>query len=310
MGMLDLRLIATFIQAARLESFSAAAKALGVSPGAVSHNIKALEERLRTRLFQRTSRQVKLTPEGQRFLQRCGPAVEALTHAADDLAADRDAFRGTLRVSATTAFGRAHVLPLAAAFQKLHPELQIEMSLTDQFVDLVAEEFDLAIRGGILPENEYITRLILPVTPLVCGSPAYFAEHGKPKDLQALSSHRLIGMRSTSSRKVFAWEFAGADSIERVDIAPVFVVDDPEGAALTAASGAGLAQVGSNIVLPMVSRGQLELALTDRAARTRGLYAVYPSRRFASTKLKAFIQFLAEALARRPDLVFRHDGTA
>jgi LysR family transcriptional regulator, regulator for bpeEF and oprC len=308
--MIDLRLIATFIQAARLESFTAAARALGVSPGAVSHNIKALEEQLRTRLFQRTSRQVKLTPEGQRYLQRCGPAIEALSHAADDLAADRDAFRGILRISSTTGFGRAHVLPLAVAFQKRHPELEIEVSLSDQFVDLVAEEFDLAIRGGILPENEYISRLILPVTPLVCASPAYFAEHGMPNNLQALTDHRLVGMRSNPSQRVFAWEFAAPKTIERLEIAPAFVVNDPEGAALAAVSGAGVAQVGSNIVLPMVADGRLELALTDRAAQTRGLYAVYPSRRFASSKLKAFIQFLAEAFAQRPDLVFRPSGDA
>jgi DNA-binding transcriptional LysR family regulator len=271
----------------------------------VSHNIKALEEQLRTRLFQRTSRQVKLTPEGQRFLQRCGPAVEALNHAADDLAADRDAFRGLLRISSTTAFGRAHVLPLAAAFQRLHPELQIEISLSDQFVDLVAEEFDLAIRGGILPENEYISRLILPVTPLVCAAPGYFQEFGKPPDIEALNVHRLIGMRSNPSQKVFAWEFAGVGGVARIEIDPAFIVNDPEGAALAAAAGAGIAQVGSNIALPMVADGRLELALTGKAVQTRGLYAVYPSRRFAPTKLKTFIQFLAEAFAQRPDLVFR-----
>jgi DNA-binding transcriptional LysR family regulator len=303
--MIDLRLIATFIQAARLESFSAAARVLGVSPGAVSHNIKALEEQLRTRLFARTSRQVKLTPEGQRFLQRCGPAVEALTHAADDLVADRDAFRGSLRVTSTTAFGRAHILPLATDFQQHHPDLKVEVSLSDQFVDLVAEEFDLAIRGGILPDSEYISRLILPVTPLVCGAPAYFAKHGRPDDPEDLAKHRLIGMRSNPSQRVFAWEFAGEDQIERLEINPVFVVNDPEGAALAAAAGAGLAQVGSNIVLPMVADGRLQLALADRAVQTRGLYAVYPSRRFAPTKLRAFIQFLSEAFAQRHDLVFR-----
>jgi DNA-binding transcriptional LysR family regulator len=302
--MIDLRLIETFIQAARLESFTAAGRALGVSPGAVSHNIKALEEQLRTRLFARTSRQVKLTPEGVRFLQRCGPAVEALRHAADDLVRDVDAFRGRLRITSTTAFGRAHVLPIAAAFQKEHPDLQIELSLSDQFVDLVAEEFDLAIRGGILPENEYISRLILPVTPLVCASPAYLDQCGRPLSIEDLKSHRLVGMRSNPSQRVFAWEFAGDGGVQKIDINPTFVVNDPEGAALAAAAGAGIAQVGANIVLPMVAAGRLEHLMKDRAARTRGLYAVYPSRRFAPTKLTAFIQFLAQEMAQRPDLVF------
>lgn len=309
--MADLRLIETFIQAARRESFSVAAKALGVSPGAVSQNIRSLEDQLRTRLFTRTTRQVKLTPEGVRFLQRCAPAVEALAHAADDLVADRDAFRGSLRITSTTAFGRDHVLPLAVAFQKEHPELQIELSLSDQFVDLVAEEFDLAIRGGILPENEYISRLILPVTPLVCASPAYAEEHGLPRTTDDLARHRLIGMRSNPSQKVFAWEFAsepsegasGKAAVERVEIAPAFVVNDPEAVARATIAGGGVAQVGSNIVRPRVAAGELVLAMTNRAVQSRGIYAVYPSRRYAPKKLTAFIAHLAEAFAQRPDLV-------
>lgn len=303
--MTDLRLIETFIQAARRESFTAAAKALGVSPGAVSQNIKSLEDQLRTRLFTRTTRLVKLTPEGQRFLQRCGPAVEALNHAADDLVADRDAFRGSLRISTTTAFGRAHVLPLAVRFQAQHPELRVEIAFSDGFTDLVAEEFDLAIRAGILPENEYISRLILPVTPMVCGSPAYLAEHGAPVTPADLARHRLIGMRSNPSQRVFAWEFSGAGkTVERMEIEPALIVNDPEALAIAAAEGFGLAQMGSNIALPRIEFGALRPVLANRAVQSRGLYAVYPSRRFAPRKLTAFIQFIADEMAQRHDLVF------
>lgn len=304
--MADLRLIGAFLQAARHESFTGAAKALGISPAAVSQNIKSLEDQLGVRLFQRTTRQVRLTPEGQRYRARCAPAVEALDEAAQLLKADRDGLNGLLRVTSTTSFGRRHILPAIAEFQGLHPDLRVELALSDSFVDLVADGFDLAIRGGILPENEYVARLLLPVTMLVCASPNYLARHGRPERVQDLVRHRLVGMRSNPSHMVFAWEFGGVEGtgVERIEIAPRFIVNDPEGAALAASHGLGLAQAGSNIVLPLVREGRLSIVLEDRAVRLRGLYAVYPTKRFAPGRLTAFVQFLTERFADRSDLVW------
>ncbi len=304
--MIDLRLIETFIQAARRESFSAAAKALRVSPGAVSQNIKSLEEQLQTRLFTRTTRQVKLTPEGQRFLQRCAPAVEALQTAASAIQEEREAFQGRLRITSTTAFGRAEILPLIASFQDEHPELEIELSLSDGFVDLVAEEYDLAIRGGILPDSDYIARLLIPVTPLVCASPGYLRKFGTPESETDLARHRLIGMRSNPSQRVFAWEFTdpGSPQPRRVEITPTSVMNDPESTARAASLGLGLAQVGSNVVLPRVASGELQIVFPEVAVQSRGLYAVYPSKRFAPKKLTAFVDHLVDGFSDRTDLIF------
>lgn len=304
--MIDLRLIETFIQAARRESFSAAAKALRVSPGAVSQNIKSLEDQLQTRLFTRTTRQVKLTPEGQRFLQRCAPAVEALETAATEIQQEREAFQGQLRITSTTAFGRDEILPLIASFQAEHPELEMELSLSDGFVDLVAEEFDLAIRGGILPDSDYIARLLIPVTPLVCASPDYLARHGSPHSIEDLTGHFLIGMRSNPSQRVFAWEFTGSEpgDTRRVEIVPTSIMNDPASAARAAALGMGIAQVGSNVALPLINTGKLTVLFPETAIQSRGLYAVYPSKRFAPKKLTAFVDHLVEAFVHRADLVF------
>lgn len=305
--MIDLRLIETFIQAARRESFSRAAKALGVSPGAVSQNIKALEDQLSTRLFTRTTRQVKLTPEGQRFLVRCAPAVEALADAAEALREDRAAFRGTLRITSTTAFGRTHVLPAVTSFRDLHPELTVELSLTDGFVDLVAEEFDLAIRAGILPDSDYIARLLLPVTPLVCAAPEYLEKYGTPVTIEDLPRHGLIAMRSNPSQRLFAWEFTepGGPGIRSVEIAPSVILNDPESLGLAAIAGAGIAQIGSNIALPLINRGQLRHLFQDEVVQSRGIYAVYPSKRYAPLKLTSFIEHLSSSLADRADLVLK-----
>ncbi|WP_299870389.1 LysR family transcriptional regulator [uncultured Hoeflea sp.] len=304
--MIDLRLIETFIQAARRESFSGAARSLRVSPGAVSQNIKSLEGLLQTRLFTRTTRQVKLTPEGRRFLQRCAPAVEALQSAASAIQEEREAFQGQLRITSTTAFGRAEILPLVASFQDAHPELQIELSLSDGFVDLVAEEYDLAIRGGILPDSEYIARLLIPVTPLVCASPDYLAGFGTPRTETDLEGHRVIGMRSSPSQRVFAWEFADPRSSQprRLEITPDSIMNDPESTARAAMLGMGLAQVGSNVVLPLAAAGKLKILLADKAVQSRGLYAVYPSKRYAPKKLTALVDHLVESFSGRADLVF------
>jgi DNA-binding transcriptional LysR family regulator len=302
--MLDLRLIETFIQAARRESFSAAARALGVSPGAVSQNIKALEERLATRLFARTTRQVRLTREGQRFLMRCAPALEALADAATELQEDRAAYRGTLRITSTTAFGRAHVLPAVITFRKLHPELEVELSLSDGFVDIVAEEFDLAIRGGILPDSDYIARLLLPVAMMVVASPTYLDEFGTPETPEALADHALIGMRSNPSQRIFAWEFADDAEVRRQEIEPALVLNDPEAISLAAASGAGIAQLGSNIAIPLIRSGALRHLLQETMIRSRGLYAVYPSKRFSPAKLTSFVEHLTATLADCSDLTW------
>lgn len=307
----DLRLVTTFVEAARRLSFSAAAKALGLTPGSVSQNIRHLEEQLGVRLLTRTTRQVRLTAEGARYLARCAPALEALGEADAAVREEHETLAGRLSVTSTTAFGRAHLLPVIAGFMQTHRAIEVELSLSDQFVDLVAEGFDCAVRGGILPENEYISRLILPVTPLVCASPAYAAAHGLPSSLADLPAHRLIGMRSNPSQQVLGWEFAApGGGVQRIEIAPALAVNDPEGVGLAAAASIGLGQVGSNVVLPLVAAGRLVLALTEHAVRSRGLYIIYPSRRFMPRRLTLFVQAMADAFAQRADLVWQPAAAA
>lgn len=293
---MSLRLIETFVEAARLMSFSAAGKALGLSPGSVSQNIKNLEDQLGVRLFERTTRQIRLTAEGERYRSQVAPALEALAEAGEAARMAQQSLSGRLRITSTTAFGRDAVLPVIADFQAAHPDLSIELKLSDGFVDLVAEGFDLAIRGGVLPENEYISRLLVPITPKLVASPEYIASAGEPVSLDALNDHRLIGMLSNPNAQVFAWEFAGRDGgIERRTIEPALIVNDPAGVLRAAQLGMGIAQLGSNLADPEIAAGRLIALFPDRAVRSRGIYAVYPSRRFTPRKVTAFVAALAEA---------------
>ena len=141
---------------------------------------------------------------------------------------------------------------------------------------------------------------------MVCASPDYFKRFGRPVNEADLKDHRLIGMRSNPSQRVFAWEFADAASPQprRVEISPTCIMNDPESAARAASLGMGLAQVGSYVVLPLVANGQLEIVFPAAAVQSRGLYAVYPSKRFAPKKLTAFVDHLVEALSDRADLIY------
>jgi DNA-binding transcriptional LysR family regulator len=302
---MELKLIETFVEAARRQSFSQAAKTLGVSPAAVSHNIKSLESQLGARLFSRTTRSVRLTEQGLRYFQRIEPALSALSSAASALAEERDEMQGIVRVTSTTAFGRSELIPLFAQFMHENPRVQIDLSLSDLFVDLVSDGFDFAARGGILPVNDYISRLLVPVTPLVIASPAYALKHSLPKRIEDIHQHRCIGMRSNPTQQTFGWEFKRANLPLKIDVEASFTVNDPLGAAHAAANGIGLAQVGSNVVLPMVRTKQLVVALPEFAHSTRGLYAVYPSRRFVPKRVSKLIDFIAHALSERTDLVWQ-----
>jgi LysR family transcriptional regulator, regulator for bpeEF and oprC len=299
---MDLRLIETFVEAARRQSFSGAAKALEISPAAVSQNVKSLEDQLRARLFTRTTRSVKLTAEGARYFQRIEPALHALNSAAGALAEERDDMRGLVRVSSTTAFGRAEVLPLLKTFMHLNPGVTVDLSLADQFVDLVSEGFDFAVRGGVLPENDYISRLLLPVTMMVVASPDYAAEHGLPKRIEEIAAHKCVGMRSNPSQRVLTWEFKQGKLPLKLDIEAYLVVNDPQAVALAAAHGLGLAQVGSNIALPLIRSGALITTLESYWITTRGLYAVYPTRRYLPKRVSGLINFLVESFSQRTDL--------
>lgn len=284
------------MEAGRLGSFSAAGKALNLSPGSVSQNIRNLEDQLGVRLFERTTRQVRMTAEGERYRSMVAPALEALHDAAEAARVDRESLSGTLRITSTTAFGRDEIMPIIADFQQKHPELKIELRLSDQFVDLVAEGFDLAVRAGILPENEYIARLLVPVTPMLVASPGYLTRYGMPKSLKELLKHRLIGMRSNPSAQLFAWEFAEkAGGIEQVEIEPQFIVNDPAGLLKAARLGMGICQLGSNLAAPAIATGDLTHLFPETMVRSRGLYAVYPSRRFIPRKVELFIEALTSA---------------
>ncbi len=283
-------------------SFVAAAANLRFSRAAVTKHVNHLEDRLGTRLLQRTTRSVALTEAGARFHERCTHVLGDLEEAERDAAQVNVEPRGTLRVNLPYAFGVAHVAPLLAEFHRAFPSLRLELWLNDRFVDLIEEAFDLAIRiSETLPPSSLVARRLANCRFVVCGAPGYFAQHGEPREPNELRTHACLGY-ALSSPLDHDWRFIcpeGRRHLVRVDgMLRSNSVDLLRAATL---AGAGVAVLPSFVVGEELKQGRLQAVLTDYALPEYGVFAVYPSRKHLSAKVKAFVDFLAARYGPAPD---------
>ena len=205
----------SFLQVSRAGSFTAAAADLGVSASAVSKQVKALEERLGVRLLNRTTRRVALTEEGRAFGERMASILGDIQEAESAVSASASEPRGVLRVGAPMDFGRLHLAEPVARFAASQPGLEIEIELSDRFVDLLAEELDVVVRIGDLVDSSLVSRRLAPCRRVVCASPDYLERHGRPAAVEDLGSHRRIGYVYESER---SWLFDAEGGPVRVDV--------------------------------------------------------------------------------------------
>jgi DNA-binding transcriptional LysR family regulator len=189
------RAILSFIEAADLNSFSDAARKLGISPAAVSKNIAGLEQVLGVRLMNRTTRKINLTEDGEAFLVQARIALQALENAVDGIVARKMEMRGHVKISTSTSFGKEHLLPALPELMARHPHLSIEADFDDRVIDLVRDGYDIAIRGGRIVDSSLITRPVCRLHTVLVAAPAYLAQYGVPKNPDDLKQHRLIDVR-------------------------------------------------------------------------------------------------------------------
>ncbi|WP_186417851.1 LysR family transcriptional regulator [Bosea sp. CS1GBMeth4] len=274
--------------------FSAAAKVFGLSPSAVSKLVTRLEARLGARLVNRSTRKLQLTAEGQAFHQRCVTILSDIAEAECEAAAGR-APRGRVRVNANVAFGNHVLLPLVPAFLAEHPELSLDLVLTDQVVDLLEERADIAIRvaPGPLRGNQLMARKIGESGVAVIASPAYLARHGEPKTPAELEKHNLIGFNF--ARSVEGWPFRVDGELTSVAAVGNLLVGDGEIARQLAVAGIGLARLGRFHVEAEIAAGRLVTVLDDfNPGDTEAIHAVYLGQGgFVPARMRAFIDFLA-----------------
>ena len=286
-----------FVRAADGRSFSQAARQMRLSKSVVSRQIAALEAALGARLLQRTTRTLTLTEAGRLYLERARRVLAEVEDAERSVGQLSDAPRGQLRVSAPMSFGFLHLAAAIPAFLARHPDVTIDMSLTDRFVDLVEEGFDVAVRIGRLRDSSLIARRLAPSRLVVCGSPDYLARRGVPRVPADLAAHECLHNTNIEGQ----WAFATPDGgVQMVDVAGRLSANNGDALQAAAREGAGLVYLPSFIVGGDVQAGRLVSVLDEFTTTGATVNAVYPHARHLSPKVRVFVDFLAERFGPEP----------
>jgi len=295
--------IRAFTKVVQHNSFAAAARDLRLSRSAVSKHIIELEEDLGVQLLSRTTRNVTPTENGHVYYERCLVILTGLEEA--DLAATRSQaeVRGLLRVNAPMSFGTLHLARAVADFMEKHPELRIQLILSDQQIDPVQEGFDVTLRIADLPSSSMIARKIAPAHRALCASPSYLAQRGTPQHPTDLRDHTCLnyGHLATGNQ----WKLTGADGDHWIAIPWTLCTNNAEVLRDAAVKGRGIALLPTFIAGADIQQGRLATILTSYKAPEISIYALYPGTRHLSLKVRVFIDFLLERFGGRPywDLV-------
>ena len=289
-----------FVEVSRHRSFAAVARELDVTASAVSRAIASLERELGLRLFQRTTRRLSPTEAGAIYFERLAPLVEALDearHLATDSGEDPS---GLLRITAPVTFAQLHLLPLLPPFARRFPKLSFELLLTDAFVDLVAERFDVAIRLGRLEDSSLIAHRLCDMPYAICASPGYLATHSRPRDPQDLSRHDCLRYPVPGYRSV--WRFRDRRGRhEEVRVSGRFTVSNGIALRQCAIAGLGITLLPRWNVADAISDGTLVELLTRYEATPSefegAAWVIYPSREYLPLKVRAFVDHVRSAFA-------------
>jgi DNA-binding transcriptional LysR family regulator len=289
----ELNELIAFAAVSEERSFRRAAARLGYMPSTVSHTVRDLEQRLGVRLLNRTTRSVSPTEAGEKLFATLAPALEAILGAVVNLGDSLGRPSGTVRLSVPRVAAVMALAPAFARIAKKYPEITLEASVNDGFIDIVAERFDAGIRLG---ESVGRDMIAIPVThPLrsaVVGSPAYFAAHSPPKSPRDLLHHRCIGYRQIASGALYRWEFEREQEILTLAVDGSLVLDDVDLIVRATLEGVGLAHAIESMVLEHLRTGALVRVLEDWCPSFPGFFLYYPSRRHVSGALRAVIDEL------------------
>ncbi|MEM1377519.1 MAG: LysR family transcriptional regulator [Pseudomonadota bacterium] len=289
----DLEIFARVVAAG---SMSAAGRELGLSPAVVSKRLRRLEDRLGTRLLQRTTRQIALTEAGQGFYERVVAILAGIEEAESFVSRRSSLARGTLKVSAPTSFGRMHIAPYLSSFMQANSDLTVNMLLSDDLVDIVGEGFDVAIRIGELADSSLVARKLAPVRRVLCATPAYLAEHGKPETLNDLSDHNCLTHAVSDT-----WKLEGPEGIEPFKPHGTLTSNSSEVIREAVLAGVGISLRSTWDVGQDLAEGRLVRVLEQyQGTSNTGIFAIYPSRQFLPVKVRLFIDYLAELFGTVP----------
>lgn len=285
--------MAFFVLVARHGSLAAAARALDLTPPAATKRLAQLEARLGVRLVNRTTRRISLTSEGETYLAHATRILADIRAMEDEVAGAGSTLRGLLRVNATLGFGRTTIAPLLSAFARRHPEIDVQMDVTDRPVDLAEQGFDLAIRFGAPPDQRLNARRVMSNRRFLCASPLYLEQHGAPATLADLAAHRCILHRQNDDAYGI-WRFMHEGKDEVVKVHSAMSSNDGDIVLGWALDGHGILIRSEWDLARYVESGRLKIVLPDYALPSADLFVYYLERRHQATRTRAFIDFLVE----------------
>lgn len=284
------------IHTARSGSLTGAAGALGITPAAASATLKRLETQLGTRLFERSTRAMRLTAAGQTLLDYAKRAFDLLAEGESQVTEDRGALVGRLRVAAPSDLARHTLLPWFNEFLALHPGLQLSLSVGDRPLDVVRDEVDVALRFGTLPDSRLVARTLVQSSPVLCAAPDYLRRHPAPQKPQDLLQHNcLVFERGGQQHRL--WRFAQNGHWTEVRVNGDRSVDDASMARDWAVAGMGVLLKSAVDVRSHLADGQLVRLLPDWQTEPYPLHALLPSGRFVPRRVRALVDFLAQKFA-------------
>lgn len=291
----EMRVFAAVVDAA---SFVGAADALNLSKAAVSRTVSDLEARLGVRLLHRTTRRLSLTADGDVFVLRCRELLAGVEEAEAEITQRSGQAVGLLKVSAPFSFGVLRLGPLWGDFLAAHPKIELEINLSDRFVDLVDEGFDLAVRIARLENSSLVSRRLSSTRMVLCASARYLKAHGKPRHPSELAGHTVLAYSLLAAGDT--WEFEGPDGTASVKVHPRMRTNSGDTCRAVALAHRGIVLQPSFMVDDDLRAGTLVEVMPQYRSHELGVYAVYPSRKHLQPKVRLLIDYLAAALERGP----------
>jgi DNA-binding transcriptional LysR family regulator len=311
----DLAELTAFVSVADRLSFRAAASQLGVTPSALSHSMRQLEERLGVRLLNRTTRSVSVTDAGLRLLERLRPAISEVAGALEDLNQGRQRPLGRLRIYANHVAASAVIAPIWGRFLSTYPDVQLELALGMAPIDIVAKGFDAGIGPrDRAPADMIAVRVMGPMKIVVVGAPTYFARRRPPRAPDDLARHSCVQYRLTADSDVLVWPFERSRKSRRIAVDGQVIVNDADLAVRAAVDGLGIAYTLEALAEPFLRSGQLVRVLQDWSPSFEGMFLYYPGSRQVPATLRALIDMIRTTRGSAPPRrslrnPFTKDGT-
>jgi DNA-binding transcriptional LysR family regulator len=299
-----LKLVRSFVHAARAGSFTKTGRELGITPQAVSVHIRQLEQLCGVPLFSRTTRKINLTAEGQRLAESAQAGLETIEAGLRSIQDGRAEPSGEVRVTVPYGLGQAIVAPMIPELFEVYPDIRIELVVQNDIPDMVMQNVDIGIIGGELPVRALIARKVASFHNVLCAAPRYLERFGIPRTIDDLGDHRSVMVRNGRTGKVNHWVFHARDhKITTVEVEGTLTVNDTETQRRTVLLGAGIGQLASFFVAPNIRAGNLVPLLTEFDCPPINIYIYMPQRAELPRRARAVSDFFTEKLQRHPDLV-------